>query len=397
MPTKVTATKKTEGRHQLLSQVIAKQNNRARQNIDLWRQAQKRAENVEKPRRNQINNLYDEITLDSHLSSEIQKRILAITGGAFTLNNTEGDIDDEKTAMFKKPWFYKAMHLAMESIFYGHRLIQIGDLNEKKEISNVSIIPPNHVVPEFGTFLKQETDEEGVQYREDPLIYGYLLEVGDNHNLGLLNKCVPHVLYKRFAQAAYSEYTEIFGMPVRVGKTNTKDERALNNMEQMLINMGTAGWSVIDIDDQLELLQGTDGKGDVYSNLMRFCNNELSENVNGAIIGGDSKGGSRSKEEVGERIVGAITMADKQFIESWVNYNVIPKLIGLGYPLEGFTFNFAEQKDLKEAWTIAQGLLNHYDIEPEWINSTFGIPVIPKKVPTATPADNLSNSANFFG
>jgi hypothetical protein len=60
----------------------------------------------------------------------------------------------------------------------------------------------------------------------------------------------------------------------------------------------------------------------------------------------------------------------------------------------GFTFEFEKQKDLNTIWKYVSGVLEHYDIEPEYIQDTFGIPVKPKA--NTTPITNAKGSAGFF-
>jgi len=365
--------------NKLLDKLIVSNTSRARKDINNWRVALQQAENVDNPKRVLLYSLYDELVIDANLSAEIQKRILAVRGNQFSVFNIkDGSTDNEKTALLTKPWFYNFIELAMESIFWGHSLIQIGDLIEG-EISNVQLVNRKHVIPEKGLFIYRQNDEKGVFYREDKQYVNWLLEVGEKKDLGLLNKTSPHVLYKRFANSAWSEYCEIFGMPLRYGKTNVKDTESLNRMENMMINMGAAAYAVIDEDEEINFVQAQGGKGEVYDNLINRANSEISKLINGAVIGEASSGGSRSKEEVGERTGNMITEADKQFLEGYINETLIPRLILLGYPFNGFAFRFEKSKDIKSLWEITQGLLTHYDVDEDFITKTFGIPVSKKK------------------
>ena len=48
-----------------------------------------------------------------------------------------------------------------------------------------------------------------------------------------------------------------------------------------------------------------------------------------------------------------------------------------------FRFDTEQKMSTEETWKIAEGLLNKYDIPPEWITETFGVPVEKKEVPPA--------------
>ncbi len=123
----------------LLDKLIASNRSRARKDISNWRVALQQAENVETPKRSLLYSLYDELILDAHLSAEFQKRVLAIRGSQFSIyNQTDGVVDNEKTDLLSKPWFFELLDLSMQSIFWGHSLVQIGEVIDG-EISNVFI------------------------------------------------------------------------------------------------------------------------------------------------------------------------------------------------------------------------------------------------------------------
>ncbi len=378
--------------NKLLDKIIATSVARARKDINQWRMALQRAESVENPKRYLLYNIYNELILDAHLSAEVQRRTLAVQGASYNLVNEEGITDPEKTKLIKRPWFNDFLRYAMESVFWGHSLVQINDLVEG-EVSGVTLINRNHVIPEKGLFVFRQTDDKGIFYREDEKYWQWLLEIGNTNDLGLYNKCAPHVLYKRFAQGAWSEFCEIFGMPVRYLKTNAKDDESLNRAENMLKTMGSSFYGVLDLDEELKFLETAKSDGGVYKGLMDVSNNEISKLINGAVIGGESQGGSRSKEEVGERLSESITDADKQFIEHYVNHTLIPKLIALGYDLNGVSFQFEKSQDLKQLFTFTQGFMQTMDVDPEWVQDTFGIPVTPK---TVLPP-NQNDAGDFFG
>ncbi len=364
---------------------------RARKDINQWRSALQAAENAERPNRTLLYNLFDELVLDTHLTSELQKREMAIKGSEFAIVDSEGVVDPEKTAMLMKPWFFKALQYAMESIEWGHSLVQIEDF-EEGEIKDISLVPRRHVIPEKGIVIKRIGDEKGIDYREDQMYARWLFEVGSKTDLGLLNKAAPQILYKRFAQGAWSEFCEIFGMPLRVAKTDTQNSDSLDKLENMMVNMAAAGFAIIHTDEELEFIETAKSNGEVYSGLISLANAEISKLITGAVIGEASKDGSRSKEEVGERIGQAITKGDKLFVAGWVNRVLLPKLIEFGYGLEGYSFAFQKSIDLAALWKMTSEVLQHYEVDDQYIIDTFGIPVTGKK--TFAPTPNLKS--NFF-
>lgn len=366
---------------------------RTRKDINQWRTALQQAENVENPKRLLLYNLYDEVTLDAHLTNEIEKRKLSITGADFVLYDQNGEPKNDETVLLKKAWFYQLVEYAMDSRFWGHSLVEATKIDGDGKIAEVALVPRRHVIPEKGLVTVNQGDEKGTPFRENPKYTPWLFEFGKHDDLGLINKCVPHVLFKRFAQSAWSEYCEIFGMPARVAKTNTVDTKNLNRLEEMMENMGTAAWAIIHNDESIEWLETTNADGAVYKGLMELSAAEISKAINGSVIGEASQGGSRSKEEVGLKIQDKISMGDMRWLEGIINEMVLPKLAALGYPVEGLTFEFIREKDLKSQWDIVGGILTHFDVEEEYIIDTFGVPVTGKKEVTVPP---VKPTAGFF-
>lgn len=364
---------------------------RARKTINSWRSAQRAAENRDRPNRTLYYNLTDELELDAHLSSEMQKRDMAIIGSEFELVDSNGDGDQEKTHSLQQPWFYDCLKYYMDKYKIGHTLIQVDDF-EPGEIKSVSRVPKRHVIPEFGVFVKRMGDEKGIVYRDNPKYEPWLFEAGDKYDLGLLNKSAPYILYKRFALGAFSEFVELFSSPIRVAKTNTKDIEGMNRLEDMMIKMATSSYMIIDSEEEAELIEAAKSNGEVHLGIMKFCDNQISKLWSGSVIGEDSASGSRAKEEVGERTAAGIIQAIKREIEGWVNQVMIPKLIDLGYPLDGMTFQFRKSVDLDSLWKKTMDALNHYNVPEAFINETFNIPTEGRKQ-NVNPA-NLSN--NFF-
>lgn len=365
----------------LIHQLILLQRNRAEQSITKWRSALRAAEDLNRPRRSRLQEIYDEILLDAHINSEMQKRVLHIIGRKGHLINTAGEINPEATELLSRPWFEQLIKHTVESSFRGTTLLQMGELVDG-ELSGIKLIPRAHHVPEIGHVIIQETDESGIDYRNQPEYWDWLIEIGDHKDLGILNQCVPHALYKRYAAGSWSEFNELFVMPLRVGKTNTQNNEAFRKMEDMMIEMAQGAWAVIDKEEEIEFIDGTKGnKGESFQSLITHCNSEISKIFTLAVIGEASQGGSRSKEEVGERLMQLTQMADERKVANIINYQLLPRLEMKGYPVSGLKWKWEKSKDISKLWDITNGLLQHKDVDNDWLSETFEIPVSDKPAP----------------
>jgi len=385
--------------NKVLDTIIRTSTARARRQVADWQQGLRAAENVETPKRSQLYNIYNDILIDAHLSAELGKRKNSLLESDFDLFDEDGAPNPEATSEINKAWFTKLLSYAWDARSWGHSLIEITKLDDQGRIADVEIVNRWHVVPEKGLVVKNVGDESGINFRIDPKYSSWLFEVGDKYDLGLLNKCVPHVLYKRFAQGAWSEFTELYGIPPRYVKTDARDNTHLNRLETMLRDMGTSSYGIFDKEEEFEFMDVPTSDGSLFKNLMNASANEVSILINGSVIGGESDGGSRAKEQVGLDVSEKIWKGDKSWMERIINEHWIPKLIELGYPLTGLHFEFNREKNLQEEWKIVDGVLRHYTVDPKYIINTFGIPVIEQKSvsdPAPGPETKAKGSSSFF-
>jgi phage gp29-like protein len=383
----------------LETRFINAQMQRGRQLIDDWMKALRAAENPEKPNRELLYKLYHNLLVDVDLEAEWEtKRKLRLMGTDFSMYDAENKPNDEATKLLERKWFAEMIGHALDSHLFGHSLLEVKSLDSAGMIYNIELVPRRNVIPEKGMYIPKIGDEKGILYREDPAYSAWLFEFGRPENLGLLAKAAPYILFQRFALSAWSEYGEKFVMPLRVAKTNTKDNESLNRLDTMMLDMATASYAILDKEETVEFVQSsaTDGSS-VYDKLMERCAAKLSKLFNGSVIGEASQGGSRSKEEVGQDIQDIVTNGDYKWIEGIMNQEIIPRLILMGYPFEGLTFKYSRTEDLQSLWTIYNGLLNHYDIPEEHITDKFNVPVTKKAVPINKPDLKAKGDGDFFG
>ena len=184
------------------------------------------------------------------------------------------DADTELTATLENSGFFNdIMAHCWDTITDGNTVLELDYIDNKY---TCTLIPRQNVLPTPAIIVKDYTDDKGIEYRQVNEYGTWLLEFKAGGKIGLINKAIPHVLFKRFAQSCWSELCEICGIPPRVMKTNTADPQALNRAERMMKDMGAAAWFIIDDTEQIEWAESTSSKGEVYENLINLCNNEIS-------------------------------------------------------------------------------------------------------------------------
>jgi phage gp29-like protein len=366
---------------------------RTRQDVKSWNDAQQSFGNADDPRSFALQLLYNEVQIDALLTSQIENRKNQLLSSEFSLKNPKGDIDEENTLKLQKsPAYRNITNAILDAKYMGYSLIELNQ-NELKEI-DVTVIPRTNITPQNGKFYPDYAEDKYILYREIPEFGKFILEFNTG-DIGLLNKAVPHVLFKRFAQSCWSELCEIYGIPPRFLKTNTQDPAMLTRAEQMMRDMGAAAWYIIDETESFEFAKDVAAvSGDVYANLIRLCNNENSMLISGAIIGQDTVHGSNNKDQSAQNVLWELVKSDMKMVEMYWNGTVIPALQKIGYLPANLSFEFEQAEDIEQLWKFTSGALPYYNINPDFIKEKFGVDVIGERQSQLTAADK--NLSAFF-
>lgn len=348
---------------------------RIRQDIQKWRTAITSAENIFNPQRYTLYQVYQDVVLDAHLTAAMQQRKNLTLGRNFKVVGKDGKENEEKTKLIKKKWFRDFLDLSLDSLFWGHSLIQFDSL-ENDEFKSVELVPRIYVKPEFHLVVPQWSAMEGVDYLESPY-KEWCIGVGKSNDLGLLMKAAPLVIWKKNAIGSWSVFQDAFGTPAVMGKTDVRDEATRQNMEQMVKGFATGLSMVLDTEDQIEFLETTKQDAhQVFDMLIQRCNSELSKLILGQTSTMDEKSFVGSAE-VQERVLQGYAELDEHFIEGVLNYQLIPFLNNLGFGLDGYTIEAKDDEDLtiQEKIKVDAELMKHFDLDETYILETYGTPV----------------------
>lgn len=357
-----------------------------KQDVARWRQAWAMAINIENPKRGALYAIYADALVDMHLTGCFTQRYHKTLLKSFVLLDDQGNEDTEALKIFESKWFHHFLLRALESIAWGHSLIQLGDVvadaNGTMKFADVQLVPREHVCPEYGVLLRERSDspDRGIPYR-DGALSEWCVEVGDAHDLGLLHKCAPQALAKKNMTTYWDVFGEIFGMPMRVATTPSQNPSDRRQIEIMLEEMGAAGWALLPADTTIEIKESSRGDAyNVYDKRIDRANSEMSKGVLGQTMTIDN-GSSQSQSETHLEVFENICAADAKLIEYVVNDDLIPKMIRLGFPLENRVFAWdnaatytpAEQRELERM------LLQYFDIDPQYFVEKYKMPILAAK------------------
>lgn len=364
--------------------IVPKAIAQTRSDVQVWKRAIASAENIENPKMFPYYNLVKDMSIDAHLTSQIQNRKLSTISANFVIKKANGETHQELTDKLQKSvWFNMIIEYILDSVYFGYTLIEF-NRKENEELSegelptpNINLITRQNVIPQKGIILKDYTDEKGLDYINAPEYGTWVLDFGVVGDLGLINKAIPHILFSRFAQSCWSELCEIYGIPPRVMKTNTRDMAALKRAERMMTDMGAAAWFIIDESETFEWASNSiPSTGEVYNGLIKLCRDNISLLISGAIIGQDTKYGSKGKEESSQESLQNLVNADQTLVEQYMNEKVLSALYAIGVlPEEKLSFHYDQVEDLSELWQRTIDLMPYKNIPDQWIKDKFGVEV----------------------
>jgi hypothetical protein len=364
---------------------------RVRQDATKFNIALQAAESPMYPNRFLLMQTYQQIVLDGQVQSAMLQRKSKILSKKFMVYGPDGECDESKTALFNQKWFYDFQSLSLDSIFWGFSCIQFGAIINDK-YSSVELIPRIYVVPEFSLVrTNTATVTEGKHFDVSPY-NNWCIGVGEKKDLGLMMYLAPYVIWKKNAMAAWAEFAEVFGSPIRVGKTDVRDELTRKNMENMLRNMGVASWAVLDLNDNIELMQAsrTDAYA-VFDKMVERCNSEISKIILGQTGTTDEKSYSGSAN-VHEGVAAMIAKQDTLKMQFIIEDQLVPMMIRNGFDLTGCTFKYddSENLPLMEQAKIDASFMPYVKFEHEYLEHKYGIELQEEEEEEPTEPTNIA-------
>lgn len=369
-----------------------------RKDIGDWRNAWQLAISVEHPNRSMLYDIYRDVNVDLHLSGCIEQRKGFVLAKEFKLVDKNDNENEEAHSYFDQAWFKHLSSLCLDAPYYGHSLIELGEIvydgSKPYGYDHVTLIPRKHVVPEYGRILIDlgQDIHSGIDYRKPPYIDS-LIEVGTPDDLGLFLKAATQTIPKKNMMAFWDTFGEIFGMPMRLARTTSRNDADIAKLEQMMRDTANNSWSVMGMDTEIQFIEN--GRGDafnVYDKRIDRANSELSKLIIGqtmTIEDGSSLSQSQTHLEVFENLVDK----DRDMLRDVVNNQLLPKMEKNGFPVGGLTFewndtiNYTPEQQISFETMIA----DRYEVDPEYFSEKYNMPVGQRRqmvLPTAEPEED---------
>lgn len=353
-----------------------------RKDIADWRRAWQLAINVESPNRTYLYDIYRDVDADAHLSGCVRQRQGFVMAKSFKIVDANGKENEEAAHYFDQAWFKQLCRMVLDSVLWGHSLIELGDITTDGDgcicYRDVHLLPRKHVIPEYGRIVTEigQNWTSGIDYHQQPFS-DWLIEAGEPLNLGLFLKAAQHTIPKKNMLAFWDTFGEIFGMPMRIAKTSSRDPKVLNRLNDMLVQAGASQTAVMPLDTELEFIESTRGDAyNVYNQRVDRANSELSKLIIGQTMTIED-GSSLSQSQTHLQVFQNLIEEDADMLRDVVNNQLIPRMVKHGFPLKGLRFDWDNSIDYTPEQQVAYETMvaDRYEVDPSYFAEKYSMPV----------------------
>jgi hypothetical protein len=404
----------------LRSYITPVQLQRIRQDVQSWREAIAEAEQAWYPHRVKMQRMFLDTILNGHVAACLSRRKNLTLLKEFMLCDNETHEEDEQwTKIIKKSWFNLYCNYVLDAQFFGYSLISLGDL-VNDEFPKLTTIRRFNVSPDRMNVTSYVYSLSGAQFNDEPYkewnVYQPTpTDVGISLcGYGLLYKVAMYEIICRNTLGYNMDAAEMYGMPIRKGKTmkTNEDERAL--FERALAQMGSAGYILMDTMDELELVESSQsGAGfKVYESLEKRCEQKISKILLGHADALDSTSGKLGATQGEDSPVASaleeVQIIDSRVLENNINTELLPRLRQMGIAIpDNLCFMIKNDQERAEQRTrednsnqvtanIAQTMKNAgLQMDAAYFEERTGIPTEIITAPAPAPAEIGSVSARL--
>jgi phage gp29-like protein len=390
-----------------------------KQDPSTWKESRREAE-IPLPLlsyRYRMQQMFMDTVQDGHTYACIERRKDQVLLKDFGIFNSKGEENIEASETIRQVWFKNIMSYCLDSTYYGFTLLGLGNIVDGKPQA-VNLLRRTNVSPDRLNIAFTPYSPSGIEFMNKDAVddygnsfYDWTIWVPTPSDFGI-SPCGYGLLYKvalyqillRNNLGDNSTYNELFGQPLRVGKTDKKDPLSRNNLAEALDMMGSQAWALLDPEDKIEILSSGSSSGSKdgpYDNFEQRLQKIISKIILGHSDAMDSTPGKLGAAG-GEGDPVAQGLMDKEkkdtdSLETIINDTVIPKLLKLGIKIpigEKFKFKNDKEKqqvaDNKNKNTTAVAMFvktfsdGGYEVDPIQIEEMTGIKLTKKEI--ATPA-----------
>jgi phage gp29-like protein len=334
--------------------VVSRPPQRTNFEIDTWRTALSYAE-MDGGNRTRLYDLYSDILLDPHLTSQWSKRVMNVTN-TDVLFTRDGKEIDTLSDLMDSPEFEELLSEIMNAVAWGITVVELGnkkvfEMGEEKLRLTIYSVERKHIRPLEGTIVAEQhgSNTEGIKYREGAYL-NYVAEIGKPRDLGLLLKAAPYILLKKGGLSDWALFVQLFGQPFREFQYDGYDEATRVKLEQSAKEMGSAPYIILPSGAKITLHDiKTNPGGEVHNKLVEFIDQQISIlTLGNTETTKSSKSSGYAQSQTHQKTQQEIFIADKKRVRRILNRVVRPILYNLGFDVKDGYFHFKEDVSVAE-------------------------------------------------
>lgn len=393
---------------------------RLRHDVQMWRDAIIEAEQAYYPHRVRMQRMFIDTILSGHTFACIKRRKQLTLLREWSFKNEKEEENEKMKKLLNQKWFTTFLEYALEARFYGYTLVTLGDL-VADNFPQIALIKRFNISPDRLNVTSYVYSLSGAQFLEDPYKdwHVWVPTVSDtgvsNVGYGSLYNVALYEIICRNLLGFNTDAAELYGMPARIGTTQKTEEHERKNFEAALAKMGSAGYILKDMLDEVELLE-TKGNGQgfkIYADLEKRCEAKISKMLLGHADALDSTPGKLGTGN-GEDSPAGQALRDTQtedgaFLEDVVNATLLPKLKKLGMSVDlTYKFCFSNNQEKVEArvkedtnnkatadiaYVMTQAGLK---MDAKYFTERTGIPATEETAPVETFSNRVKNKLQLL-
>lgn len=373
----------------LMVDVIRRQRRLWRKEITDWLAARYAYYQSDIPRFFPMQEVYDDIMLDGHLTAVTEDRTLRTINEDFIFSR-DGIKDDKLTAFIEdQEWFDYLLEEAHKTTYRGESYLWVKEF-EKGNIKEIELVDRGLLVPGQKILLYDINGTKGLDVSEvdDILLYAKFYS-----NIGILEKAAVYTILKRHSWGSWDEFEELFGVPIRIAKIASQSEQVKNEVAGWLEEMGSAPYGVFPIGTEIDIKENSKADAfNVFYQKIQALDKELSKLILHQTMTTEN-GASKAQGTVHENTLEQVIKSDKKKMLSFLNKRLVPAMRKLGYSIpDNAKITIEKTKDPENQIKIDSQLMsNGYVLKQQYVEETYGVEV--ERMPSEQTALQKPDSA----
>jgi hypothetical protein len=338
---------------------------RLKQDVQTWRDAVAEAENAWYPHRVRMQQCFLDTILNGQVKACMDRRKkMTLQKKHRVVNKKTRKVDEVWTDYFQKKWFSQYQIFKMDADAHGYNLVKLGDMVDG-QFPDIDFIRRFNISPDRLNVTEFIYSISGAPFLEKPYSDWHIWlptpsDVGVSRcGYGYLYEVAFYEIVARNVLTQNLDTTEMYGSPMRVGKTNkSADDPERSVLEQGLANMGNVGYILMDAQgDDIQILESKAlGNGyKIYESLEGRVEKKISKIILGHADALDSTPGKIGSGQGGEmspvqEALQSTCNDDMTSMKDNVNNVLVPKLnnLGLMFPSDILEWEFDNDEEEKE-------------------------------------------------